>query len=188
MQTLLSLYTGWQKTSCKIAPAAIQRRQKSKKWGLAATRTRGLSQAVLGFYPKRADSLLDRALEASEEVLLTIIPLDHKTFALKLALKLDGDSEKWLSLILGHCTTSSGRRRENRLETPSLESHGWVGLAQVQPRKRQGAEREKVGQMRPFRSSIGETEHQRYHVASRDDVAGSLYTKGRHGDDDDANT
>jgi hypothetical protein len=37
-------------------------------------------------------------------------------------------------------------------------------------------------------SSIGETEHQRYHVANRDDVAGSLYTKGRHGDDDDANT
>jgi hypothetical protein len=30
-----------------------------QKRGLAATRTRGLSQAVLGFYPKRAITLLE---------------------------------------------------------------------------------------------------------------------------------
>jgi hypothetical protein len=32
----------------------------AKRKGLAATRTRGLSQAMLGFYPKRAGELLDR--------------------------------------------------------------------------------------------------------------------------------
>jgi hypothetical protein len=42
---------------------------------------------VLGFSPKRADSLLDRALKASEEVLLTIIPLDHKTFCFEASFK-----------------------------------------------------------------------------------------------------
>jgi hypothetical protein len=31
----------------------------AKRKGLAATRTRGLSQAMLGFYPKRAGELLD---------------------------------------------------------------------------------------------------------------------------------
>jgi hypothetical protein len=59
-------------------PAGTQDRQKRK--GLAATRTRGLSQAMLGFYPKRAGELLDGVTGVVRMNRLTIIPLDHKTY------------------------------------------------------------------------------------------------------------
>jgi hypothetical protein len=59
-------------------PFAHAEDDRAKK-GLAATRTRGLSQAVLGFYPKRADLLLVNVLGVFRRGCLTIIPLDHKT-------------------------------------------------------------------------------------------------------------